>query len=200
MKHGITFGLISCGIVAAVSLNAGCSGDVSKSQITKAINEKINEKSCFSVEKKGRPSWPLKVRTSSEMYGETTLSPILAAMQKSGYLQVTVEEIPKNQKDLASLLSAPKYIWVIAPTEQAKGWWDVQDGFCVGRIEVAEIKEWTEPGKDTGSPITVQYTWHLDDIPSWAKKPEFESVPGMKVPVPGTTVLQKTSNGWKVVR
>jgi hypothetical protein len=87
---------------------------------------------------------------------------------------------------------------IIMPTEEAKTWWDIQDGFCVGTKGVAEVQEWTEPGDAGGvQMIQVKYTWRLKDVPSWAKGPEFASIPGMATPIPGVAVLQKTNKGWK---
>lgn len=42
-----------------------------------------------------------------------------------------------------------------------------------------------------------KYTWHLVDVPSWARRAEFKNVQGIGAPVPGHVILQKTSNGWR---
>jgi hypothetical protein len=124
-----------------------------------------------------------------QFIGVPELHPILTAMKSAGYLQITQE---RSQNFLSSLVD------VITPTEVAKGWWDLQDGYCVGTKAVAEVKEWTEPGKDSGLPIQVQFTWRLVDVPSWANRAEFNAIEGMSTPVEGAAVLQKTNNGWKV--
>ena len=188
--------------IAAASVLTGCSHGISKSQLADAINEKIGkEKVCFALEDKKRPTWPMRVKRSfssvSEAQqaaaagGDPPMHPILAYMQAAGYLHITQEkdgEEPWITDD------------VIAPTEQAKGWWNVPDGFCVGTKAVADIQEWTLPGKDSGAPVQlteVTYTWHLADVPSWAQRPEFKSVEGMATPVKDTAELQMTNNGWK---
>jgi hypothetical protein len=179
--------------VAVVSTCAftGCSGDVGKRQITAAIDEKIKEKTCFALQEKKAPDWPMRVRRPVGFTSDQPLDPILAAMRASGYLQITQE---KQQQGFF-----PVTVDVIAPAEKTKGWWDQQTGFCVGTKAVADVQEWTEPGKESGSPIQVKYTWHLVDVPSWASRAEFKDVPGMTTPVQGIAVLQKTNNGWKAV-
>lgn len=87
-------------------------------------------------------------------------------------------------------------IAVITPTVQAAEWWDRQEGWCVGKRAVADIQEWTLPGKDSGQPMQVKFTWKLVDVPAWAQRPEFESIPGMREPVEGEATLVRTSNGW----
>src|SRR6266581_3813833 len=136
------------------------SSGVSRKEITDAINNKIRQqKSCFSLADNNIRSWPLRVQRPlaalSESRGGTgsPLDPILPAMKVAGYLKiVTVEpesmELPFD---------------VITPSEDAKRWWDIKAGFCVGRRAVADIQEWTLPGAASGTPIQVNYTWHLVD-------------------------------------
>ena len=179
-------GLLAMAVWAVTVLNA-CSGDVSKRQITQAIDAELKkEKTCFTLAQKKLPSWPLRVQRP---YLDEGLNPILAAMRAAGYLQV------RQQREAFGYFGL---IDVITPTEQAKGWWDVQTGFCVGTKAVADVQEWTEPGKQSGMPIQVKYTWHLTDVPSWAKRPEFGKIEGMVTPVPGGAILQKTNKGWTV--
>jgi hypothetical protein len=186
-------------LCAAVAV--GCSSGPSKSQITAAINDKLKEKVCVGFREKQAPTWPLRTnRGGGEMY--RNLNPILTAMQSAGYIKITQEPVKfvydangwskQEEEGLAPFTD------VITPTEAAKSWWDVQDGYCVGTKAVAEIKQWTEPGKDSGMPITVQFTWHLVDVPSWANRAAFNKIEGLLTPVEATTVLQKTNNGWKV--
>ncbi len=70
------------------------------------------------------------------------MHPILAAMRAAQYLQIVME--PGNA------LSVP--IDEITPTEKAREWWDVKTGYCVGTKAVADIGEWTEPGKESATP------------------------------------------------
>ena len=177
-------------VIAAVSLITACSGGISESDITHAINEKIStDKTCLSLADNNIQSWPMRVRRSVGFMKAEPLHPILSAMQAAQYLQIVTE--PGNA------LSAP--IDVITPTEDAKRWWDVKTGFCVGTKAVADIGEWTDPGKESAIPIQVKYTWHLIDVPSWAKREEFKNIQGMVTPVQGMDILQKTNKGWKVV-
>ena len=107
-----------------------------------------------------------------------------------------ITEPPDSEKMNAGF-GPSEEVHSITPTEQAKGWWVVPDGSCVGTKAVADIQRWTEPGKDSGEPIKVKYTWHLADVPSWANRPEFKNIEGMATPVKATAELQKTNNGWK---
>ena len=172
-----------------------CSGGVRESQVASAIDEEIKEKTCLTLENKRVPDWPLRLnRPLGYQFaeGDRGLDPILAAMQRAGHLAITRESSRWTGFAWTPIVD------VIMPTEEAKTWWDVQDGFCVGTKGVAEIQEWTEPGDAGGiQVIQVKYTWRLKDVPSWAKRPEFDSIPGMATPIPGVTVLQKTNKGWK---
>ncbi|MGA9722827.1 MAG: hypothetical protein WBQ86_10250 [Candidatus Binatus sp.] len=189
--------------IAAASVLAGCSHGISKGQLADAINEKIGkEKTCLALEDKNSPTWPTRVKrsfssveqTQQAAGGDPPMRPILADMQAAGYLHITQEkdgEEPWITDD------------VITPTEEAKGWWNVPDGFCVGTKAVADVQEWTLPGKDSGAPIQlteVTYTWHLVDVPSWAQRPEFKNIEGMANPAKATAELQMTNNGWKAAR
>ena len=173
-----------------VSLVAACKSGPSKSEITSAINDKIKEKTCFALESKKVPNWPMRVRRPLGFASETPLDPILTAMRAAGYVQISQDQAHEG--------FFPVLVDVITPTESAKGWWDIQEGYCVGTKAVAEIKEWTEPGKESGVPIQVQFTWHLVDVPSWANRAEFNAIKGMSTPVEDVAILQKTNNGWKM--
>ena len=185
-------GALTVAILAASAL-AGCSGGVSKRQIADAINEHLKEKACFALQEKKVPNWPMRVRRQMGLMSGKELDPILVAMQAAGYLKIAQE----TQREGFALM--PVTVDVITPTEQAKAWWGLKEGFCVGMRAVADVQEWTEPGKDSGMPLQVRFTWHLTDVPSWAKRVEFKDIPGMTTPVPGMTFLQKTNNGWKSI-
>ena len=73
---------------------------------------------------------------------------------------------------------------------------DAKLGWCAGTRAVADLQDWTLPGEGAGQPIEVRFTWHLVDVPAWARRPEFDDVPGLQTPVPGVAVLQRTSTGW----
>lgn len=185
---GIAIGQrLAVAVVAACALT-GCP-PAERQMITDAINEKIiKEKPCFALQEKTVPNWPMRIQRPMGAMSKKPLDPILAAMQAADYLQITQE----------TQGFFPVTVDVITPTEKAKEWWDVQEGFCVGTKAVADAQEWTEPG-NSGVPIQVQFTWHLVDVPSWADRAEFKDIPGMTTPVQGITMLQKTNKGWKAV-
>jgi len=185
---------IAIGQRLAVAVVAACAltGCPPERQITDAINEKIiKEKPCFAIQEKGVPNWPMRIQRPMGAMSEKPLDPILAAMQAADYLQIT------QATDVQGGF-LPVTIDVIMPSEKAREWWNVQEGFCVGTKAVADVQEWTEPG-NSGVPIQVQFTWHLVDVPSWANRAEFKDIPGMTTPVQGSTMLQKTNKGWKSV-
>lgn len=179
-------------IIAGASMLAtlaltGCSGGISKRELAGDINDEIKkEKVQFALQEKKAPSWPLRVQRPLGLMSEQKLDHILIAMQAAGYLKITQEREPRGFNVLL--------VDVITPTEEAKKWWDIQNGFCVGTKTVAEVQEWTEPGAPSQR-IQVKYTWRLTDVPSWAKRPEFDTIPGMSTPVAKGPLLYKTSNG-----
>lgn len=176
-------------ILFAVTLLTGCSDSLDEGVITEVINEAMEEeKTCFSSQDKGEPTWPLRVDRPEVDFLVAPLDPILIAMQAAGHLNITHE---RQKRGFYQQL-----VDVIMPTEEAEDWWDANEGFCVGERVVAEIKEWTPPGEESVEPVVVNYTWHLD-APSWAKRPEFKDIKGM-TPIEETTALQKTSDGWKI--
>src|SRR5262249_13387561 len=115
--------------LAAAGLT-GCGG-VSKSQLTDAINEHLKEKTCFAVQKTKEPSWPMRVRRPGGLMSEEPLDPILAAIKAAGYLKVAQEK--QGEGVFADTVD------VVTPTEKAKAWWVVPEGFCVGTKAVAEV-------------------------------------------------------------
>lgn len=167
---------------------AACSGDgPSKGDLTRAIDAKLGEQVCFHILDTGTPvSWPLKLSEGGLFGGLPTF---LVSMERAGYVQVQ-----HTQRDIGFLQH--ENIAVITPTPQAEKWWDPERGWCVGKTVVADVLEWTEPGKDSGSPVQVKYTWKLTDVPAWARRPEFADISGLKNPVPATAVVRKTNNGW----
>ena len=77
---------------------------------------------------------------------------------------------------------------VVSPTAKAQKLW-TDKGFCVGRRVVSKIVEWQKPTPDANV-IQVRYLWMLDDVPTWAQRPEFASIEGLKGDVQGVQVLQ----------
>lgn len=186
--------------IAATSALVGCSHGISKGELADAINESIGkEKVCFVFEDKNTPTWPVKIGEMGEPPSIEDPTGVLTAMQGAGYVNISREKEPYKT---GNALNTIEYydVDVITLTEQAKGWWNVPDGFCVGRKAVADTQEWTLPGKDSGAPAQetkVKDTWHLTDVPSWAQRPEFKNIEGMATPVQNTARLWMTNNGWR---
>ena len=169
---------------------AACSDQPSKADIRKAVDATLGQRSCFNLADMSKPvSWPRKLVEGGLFGGQATLPPFIANMEKAGY--VRVEHTMEQQGRLLLQNFA-----VITLTVQAAGWWDSQQGWCVGKRAVAEIQEWTLPGKDSGQPMRVRFTWKLVDVPAWAQRREFEGIPGIAEPVESEALLTRTSNGW----
>jgi len=190
MKNRIIRAIGRTSVIVAVLILSAC-GSGSEGEFTDAINQVIqNRKTCFSLQN-NHVTWPIRMRH----FSDRPLDPILAAMQAAGYLKIT----KKTQQQKSSIFFLPAVnmdVISISPTEEAKGWWDAKDGYCVGTREVVEIQEWTEPTKASGQRVVVKFTWHLD-APSWADRPEFKNIKGLGEPINGQAVLQKTNKGWR---
>lgn len=185
MTRSVSSGLLPVSLALAV---AACSGNgPSKGDLTRTLDAKLGQQVCFRILDTGTPvSWPLKLGEGG-LFG--TLPPFLGAMERAGYVQVqhtTEQRGPLLVQNVA----------VVTPTPQAAKWWDPERGWCVGKRVVADVLEWTEPGKESGSPVEVKYTWKLTDVPAWAQRPEFAGIAGLKDPVPATAVVHRTNNGW----
>ncbi|WP_373225839.1 membrane lipoprotein lipid attachment site-containing protein [Enterobacter cloacae complex sp. ESBL7] len=168
-------------VAGAVMALAGCG---EKGDFEKAINAKIGQsKSCFSL-RDNNVNFP--VRLSKPRFDETgtgTGSVILDALVEQGLMAFN-----KGWDDN-----------VLGITDEGKAAkiWNTQEGVCIGRRVVDQVKEWTEPGNGNQKVVRVSYTWKLVDVPRWVDKSAFSDVKGMNGPVDGTMTLVKTSNGWK---
>ncbi|MFU0872147.1 DNA-directed RNA polymerase subunit beta [Kluyvera sichuanensis] len=178
-------------IVAGVAtLLAGC-GD--KGDIETAINKTISkEPVCYSFNSKQNNSAAYYRFSEAGVLVRVNVrgndvGPILAGLKKSGLIDIEYEQ----------QLSGP--VAVLSATDKGvkAKFWDQENGACVGKRVVAEIKEWTEPGNSDSQKVTqVSYTWKLSDVPGWVDKDAFSSVKGMSEPEEARIVLVKTNNGW----
>lgn len=113
---------------------------------------------------------------------------ILADMIRAGMIQAMPIRNPFVVGHLYGLRAAPGV---------AKYWG--QGGFCVGRPEVVEVQKWTTPADLGGATSTqITYTWHLTDVPGWARNPAFANIQGMAKPAEDGAVAVQTNNGWEV--
>lgn len=173
---------------------SGCARGPSKADLTRAVDEAIRERICFTTETKGVPEWPLIAGESnalSLLNNRVSVHPIVYAMREAGYVAVTPE---RSKVSYMSGQATGRYF--VAPTEEAKAFWTADEGFCVGTRAVADVQEWTEPTAE-GAAVEVKFTVLLVDVPEWARHAAFDSFPAMKVPVRGTAMVHKTNNGWK---
>jgi len=84
--------MTTLGLTATFLTVAGlvaCSDELSKSDILKAVDATLGQKSCFNLADMGKPiSWPLKLVEGGLLGGGATLPPFLGNMQRAGYVQV----------------------------------------------------------------------------------------------------------------
>lgn len=170
-------------MAGAALVLAGCG---EKGDFEKAINTKIGQtRYCYSLDN-NNTSFPIRLaKPRFDQTGTGTNSVILDGFVGQG-LMVFDKGYDSN---------------ILGITEEGKKAkvWSTQDGACVGRRVVDEIKEWTEPGNGDQKIVRVSYTWTLADVPSWVDKKAFSSVKGMNEPEEGMINLVKTSNGWKAI-
>lgn len=137
---------------------------------------------------------------------------ILAALLKTGL--VSVKDEPHEETNLFG-----KKKTSIKPTfyltEAGKKFYktDIQKtlggqsigGFCVGKAKVQDVPQFTEPSDMLGQKISrVNYTYVVNDLPSWTKSPEILSaIPSLKPdvesenkPIKSLDAVVLTNNGW----
>lgn len=170
-------------VAGAALVLAGCG---EKSDFEKAINAKIGQtKSCYSL---GDNNVTFPVRLTKPMTDQTGTgrgSVILDGLVEQGLLAFD-KGWDTNTLGLTDEGKKAKV-------------WNTKEGVCVGRRVVDDVKEWTEPGKNSEQIVRVSYTWKLVDVPSWVDKSAFSGVKGMNEPANGAIQLVKTNNGWKAL-
>lgn len=185
-------GRLFAALVLCASL-LGCSQQqLDRTTIAHAIDRKLAAEpishDCVMIAGVGEINWPMKAEITKATQWP---NPILEAMRNAGYLTFDT-----RSEGLSGLLQGPNVV-VITPTEQAKAWYDPQRGFCIGDVAVADVTKWTAPGQASGTPVDASFTWKLTNVPSWAKRPEFATIPGMTTPRDGIAHLIKTNDGWQ---
>ncbi|MDQ2208402.1 lipoprotein [Enterobacter roggenkampii] len=179
--------LLVAGLAALVS---GCG---EKGDFEKAINAKISQSNlCYSLQGNDivfNKGFPIKVNCGYRSAGYSASDEILQGLVEQGLLTVSQQANGFSSVDVLE----------VTDKGQEVEFWDREKGACVGHREVAEIKEWTEPGNGNQKVVRVSYTWKLADVPSWVDKKAFSGVKGMNEPEEGMINLVKTSNGWKAI-
>ncbi|HAN3932650.1 TPA: lipoprotein [Escherichia coli] len=179
--------LLVAGLAALVS---GCG---EKADFEKAINAKISQsKLCYSLQDNDivfNKGFPIKVNRGYRSAGYSASEEILKGLANQGLLDVSQQPNGFSTVDVLE----------VTDKGQNVEFWNRQEGACIGHRQVAEIKEWTEPGNGNQKVVRVTYTWKLTDVPSWVDKSAFSGVKGMNEPADGAMNLVKTSNGWKAI-
>lgn len=177
-------------LLLPAAILVACSGGTSQGAFAQAINAEIGkERLCWALENMGNARFPINLN----VYFSKPDSPILDGLYKAGY--ITVE---RGDEDHFGNLKSIR----IDLTDKGKSAnvWDPQQGFCVGQRRVHEITQWTEPAANQGILVTqISYTWVLSERPRWVTDEHFGQIEGIKEPVQGVAVAQKTNKGWQVV-
>ncbi|EAA8388566.1 DNA-directed RNA polymerase subunit beta [Salmonella enterica] len=177
--------LLMAGLAALVS---GCG---EKGDFEKAINAKLSQsKLCYSLQDNDivfNKGFPIKVNRGYRSTGYSASDEILKGLVEQGLLTVSQQVNGFSSVDVLE----------VTDKGQEVEFWNRENGACVGRRAVDEIKEWTEPGNGGQKVVRVSYTWKLVDVPGWIDKKAFVGVKGMNEPADGAMNLFKTSNGWK---
>ena len=175
--------LVTCTALAL----AGCG---EKGDFEKAINAKLSQsKLCYALQDNDivfNKGFPVKVNRGYRSAGYSASDEILKGLVEQGLITVSQQANGFSSVDVLE----------VTDKGQEVEFWDREKGACVGHRDVAEIKEWTEPGNGNQKVVRVSYTWKLTDVPSWVDKKAFSSVKGMAEPEEAKIVLVKTNNGW----
>jgi hypothetical protein len=148
--------------------------------------------------------WLIDRDVSEGSISDSQLGPRIAALEAAGLISGTDIEKVNNYN-----IKGKHY----TPTEAAKPFMHkrMRNGFkyndlCWAKEKLNKIVEWEGPGK-TGEyegSVTVTYTYKLDDIADWAKRPDVQATyPQILQTLNGVGVEQQrklklTSLGWKV--
>lgn len=174
--------------IAALASLAACGGP--EDDFKEAINASYEDsKECYSLRRaRTADDFPLKVERG--MMSRDEMNPILVGLQKAEMITVDTR---KNRYDVVD------YIYL---TDEGKkqNVWDDEDGFCIGKPQVEEITRFTygEDGKNKNV-AQIEFTWQLNDLPSWLDREDFADIKGMTSPEEGGAVAEKGSNGWKAM-
>lgn len=185
-KHGVA---LSVTLLVAAALT-GCSGGPSKGDLKDGLATFYNDKpqeACWNVQNSANVSWPIRIPLEGMSKDQVA---ILNGLKASGIADIS--EAPN-----VTVFGTMGTVLTISLTDKGRSEkaWDPQKGFCVGKRQVQEVTEFTEPGKD-GNTTDVKFTWQYQDLPSWADRDKFKLV-GMAAPVADETVMEKTNNGWR---
>ena len=188
---------IAIASLAAFVLAACNGGGLSKGAIEKAIEASFEDGNvCWATKDIAATTFPIRVGFDPLAKGSNA---ILEGLVRSEVIQVSQEEVFNGRRGVAF----GQQVLNIELTDagRAADVWDKERGFCVGRKEVAEVLQWSEPGENESMQVSqVTYRWHIVDHPSWLDKAAFASIDGFTEPVEGMAVLRKMNDGWSVVQ
>ena len=198
-------------VIVAVSLGAillvGCGSkqDASEKNFKAAIQTFLDSEypKCYYFE-----SFPAVVDMDFRNRKST-----LTAMVKAGL--VSVKDEPYEEQEIWGNKKKTSIRPTFYLTEEGKKFYkpDVDKtiggkslgGFCFGKAKVRDVPQFTEPSDMRGHNMSrVNYTFVVNDLPSWTKLPEIlTAIPALKPdvesensPIQGKATVVLTNNGW----
>lgn len=200
---------------AAVLALAGCSSSGGKADFAKAINTQLG-KTCLTLNPTrltgplmGGTTYPLSMsfataggwtsKAEAEQRNKRGFGPF-DALVKAGLLTSKKEDV----KAAYSNKKVPGKVYSLTPTGETYLQKKSYVAFCAGHYKVAEVTNFTTPGKaiDGKTRSTATFTYVADDVPAWASKdaikaefPDFYKAVTTKQQ--GKADLVKMAKGWQ---
>ncbi len=179
----------------------------SDGNFSKAIDQYLQKhgKACTWI---GRP-FPIDVSESEQKFQYGT-GPQMAALERAGLVRSSNivaatpglfgPGSPRPVKRYELTGEGERYF------QQSPGVFGQTAGFCYGEKTVDSVVKWTEPmTMGSYSQTTVTYTYKIEDLAPWAKRPDVQGVFGdIRTTVSGVSKsneiagLQLTNQGWEV--
>jgi len=167
---------------ACALLVAGCSGpkDPTKENFAKAIVA-ANQPEPFCL-----PMYDPAEYNGTRINEFLGVPPYVQAMVDSGYMTIVEQDWSKLAKYTPEGLAL--YKSEIAKVKNDRG------EACIGSIAFKEVLRWTEP---SGGKTKVTFTVSVNGLPSWAKGPAWDKLPGVKDPIEVEADLELMNDGWR---
>lgn len=176
------------------ALLTGCGG-LSSSKIEDAIEDSFGDDGvCWALKDMASASFP--IRTGFDPLSKQS-NAILEGLIKLGFIEVARQEVSNNPY---GFFSQQQLVIDLTPSGQDAKVWDAQSGFCIGHKRVVEVTRFSDPTDQSGVQVSqAEYKWAIEDTPAWFEPTAFSSIGGVGEPVEDAVLLQKMSDGWRVV-
>jgi hypothetical protein len=213
-------------VLVALLIDLLGGGDPSRGQLEGLLREHYAEASgpeCWSWEKLNF-RWPIEASNAQVKGPGGGMSPILVGLARGGHVTLegatrpgsgfgdpffamqagasATQLLQQGRLSVPAARSASSYYLIdLSEKGEEDGVWDDEHkSFCVGRRDVDEVREWTEPSSRADGTVVsrVTYTWTIVERPDWIGDEAFAAYPGMAKPVPAEATFEKTNDGWRL--